>query len=135
MDLALRLARKAEDRTYPNPMVGCVIVKNGRVIGQGYHKKAGRAHAEVEAIRSSKTSTRQGVMYVSLEPCTMCAGAIVLSRVQRVVYAAQDPKAGMCGSLGNLVQDERLNHRVELVSGVRADEASALLKTFFAERR
>ncbi len=74
-------------------------------------------------------------LYVTLEPCTMCAGAIVLSRVERVVFGAHDPKAGMCGSLGNMVQDDRLNHWVEMVSGVRADEASALLKSFFADRR
>ena len=65
----------------------------------------------------------------------MCAGAIVLSRIERVVFGASDPKAGMCGSLGNLVQDARLNHRVELHSGVLADQASSLLKTFFADRR
>jgi tRNA(adenine34) deaminase len=65
----------------------------------------------------------------------MCAGAIVLSRIERVVFGAHDPKAGMCGSLGNLVQDARLNHRVELVAGVLADPASSLLKTFFADRR
>ena len=65
----------------------------------------------------------------------MCAGAIVLARVERVVFAAPDPKAGMCGSLGNLLQDERLNHRADLVSGIRAEESSTLLKEFFAERR
>ena len=74
-------------------------------------------------------------MYVTLEPCPMCAGAIVLSRVERLVFGAHDPMAGMCGSLGNLVQDARLNHRVDLVSGVLADQASTLLKTFFADRR
>ena len=98
------------------------------------------AHAEALAIR--RAAAHQGdwrleghVLYATLEPCAMCAGAIVLSRVERVVFAAHDPKAGMCGSLGNLVQDERLNHRVELVTGVLADEASAMLKEFFAARR
>jgi len=98
------------------------------------------AHAETLAIR--RAAAHQGdwrlvghTLYVTLEPCTMCAGAIVLSRVERLVFGAHDPKAGMCGSLGNLVQDDRLNHRVELFSGVRADEASALLKSFFADRR
>lgn len=98
------------------------------------------AHAEVLAIR--RAAGHQGdwrleghTLYVTLEPCAMCAGAIVLSRVERVVFGAHDPKAGMCGSLGNLVQDERLNHRVELTAGVQAAQASALLKTFFSDRR
>ena len=98
------------------------------------------AHAEALTIR--RAAAHQGdwrlmghTLYVTLEPCTMCAGAIVLSRLERLVFAAHDPKAGMCGSLGNLVQDDRLNHRVALVSGVRADEAAALLREFFAERR
>jgi tRNA(adenine34) deaminase len=74
-------------------------------------------------------------LYVTLEPCAMCAGAIVLSRIERLVFAAADPKAGMCGSLGNVVQDERLNHRVTLDSGVMAEEAGALLRDFFKDRR
>ena len=98
------------------------------------------AHAEALAIRRAAAHLGDWrleghTLYVTLEPCAMCAGAIVLSRVDRVVFGALDPKAGMCGSLGNLVQDPRLNHRVELVSGVAADEASSLLKAFFAERR
>jgi tRNA(adenine34) deaminase len=98
------------------------------------------AHAEALAIRRAAAHLGDWrleghTLYVTLEPCAMCAGAIVLSRVERVVFGALDPKAGMCGSLGNLVQDARLNHRVELVSGVGADEASSLLKAFFAERR
>lgn len=74
-------------------------------------------------------------MFVTLEPCPMCAGAIVNARVKRVVYGADDPKAGACGSLFNVVQDARLNHRAELSRGVLADDAAALLKTFFRERR
>jgi tRNA(adenine34) deaminase len=98
------------------------------------------AHAEAIAIRRAAAHLGDWrleghSLYVTLEPCAMCAGAIVLSRIERVVFGALDPKAGMCGSLGNLVQDARLNHRVELVSGVGADEASSLLKEFFAERR
>jgi tRNA(adenine34) deaminase len=98
------------------------------------------AHAEVLAIRQAAAHLGDWrleghTLYVTLEPCAMCAGAIVLARVDRVVFGAVDPKAGMCGSLGNLVQDERLNHRVDLVPGVCADEASHLLKSFFADRR
>jgi tRNA(adenine34) deaminase len=98
------------------------------------------AHAEALAIRRAAAHLGDWrleghTLYVTLEPCAMCAGAIVLSRIERVVFGTLDPKAGMCGSLGNLVQDARLNHRVELVSMVGADDASRLLKEFFAERR
>lgn len=98
------------------------------------------AHAEALAIRRAAAHLGDWrleghTLYVTLEPCAMCAGAIVLARVERVVFGALDPKAGMCGSLGNLVQDARLNHRVELVPGIGADAASRLLKEFFAERR
>jgi tRNA(adenine34) deaminase len=98
------------------------------------------AHSETLAIR--RAAAHEGdwrlvghTLYVTLEPCAMCAGAIVLSRVERVVFAAHDPKAGMCGSLGNLIQDGRLNHRVDLVTGLLADESSVLLKDFFSDRR
>ena len=74
-------------------------------------------------------------LYVTLEPCAMCAGAIVLARIPRVVFATRDPKAGMGGSLNNLLQDDRLNHRCEIVTGIRAEEASSMLKTFFKGRR
>jgi tRNA(adenine34) deaminase len=98
------------------------------------------AHAEVRVIR--RAAEGQGdwrlldhTLYVTLEPCAMCAGAIVLARIPRLVYAAPDPKAGMCGSLENLVQDERLNHRVRVEAGLLRDECSDLLKTFFRGRR
>ena len=98
------------------------------------------AHAELLTIRSA--SMLQGdwrlldtTLYVTLEPCAMCAGAIVLSRIPRVVYAASDPKAGMAGSLENLLQEPRLNHRCELTSGVRAQESTELLRAFFQSLR
>lgn len=98
------------------------------------------AHAEVRVIRSAARKLgdwrlTDHTLYVTLEPCSMCAGAIVLARIPRLVFAAHDPKAGMCGSLGNLVQDERLNHRVEMEAGLMGDESSALLRRFFGERR
>jgi tRNA(adenine34) deaminase len=98
------------------------------------------AHAETLAVRRAAADLGDWrltghTLYVTLEPCAMCAGAIVLSRVERLVFGAADPKAGMCGSLGNIVQDERLNHRVELVSGVLAAEASEILREFFSDRR
>jgi tRNA(adenine34) deaminase len=98
------------------------------------------AHAEVLALREA--ARRLGdwrlagcILYVTLEPCAMCAGALVLARVDRLVYGAADPKAGMCGSLGNIAQDDRLNHRVVIERGVRAEDAADLLRRFFQERR
>jgi tRNA(adenine34) deaminase len=124
--------------------VGAVLVRADRLVAEGGNRTVRRpdptAHAEVEVLR--KAAARLGdwrlggcTMYVTLEPCSQCAGALVLARVDRVVYGATDPKAGMAGSLGNLLQDPRLNHRVELTAGVLADESAALLKGFFRERR
>ncbi len=142
MERALTLAREAA--AHHEVPVGAVVVAPDGTAFEEWNRTREladpTAHAEMLAIR--RAADHQGdwrlvghTLYVTLEPCTMCAGAIVLSRVERVVFGAHDPKAGMCGSLGNLVQDDRLNHKVELVSGVRADEASALLKSFFAARR
>ncbi len=98
------------------------------------------AHAEVRVIRQAAESLGDWrlldhTLYVTLEPCAMCAGAIVLARVPRLVFAAHDPKAGMCGSLGNLVQDERLNHHVAVEAGLMSDVSAELLRRFFGERR
>ncbi len=142
MERALTMAREAA--AHHEVPVGAVVVAPDGTAFEEWNRTREladpTAHAEMLAIR--RAAAHQGdwrlvghTLYVTLEPCAMCAGAIVLSRVERVVFGAHDPKAGMCGSLGNLVQDDRLNHRVELVSGVRADEASALLKSFFAARR
>lgn len=98
------------------------------------------AHAEMLALREAAAEEGDWrllgyELYVTLEPCAMCAGAIVLARLDRLVFGASDPKAGMCGSLGNIVQDSRLNHRVEMTGGMLADEAGEILKRFFRERR
>jgi tRNA(adenine34) deaminase len=98
------------------------------------------AHAEIQALRAASSALGSWrldgcTLYVTLEPCAMCAGAIVLARVGRVVFGAADPKAGFAGSLGNLVQDERLNHRVELTGGVLEEESGELLRAFFRDRR
>ena len=87
------------------------------------------------ARRAASARLLDATMYVTLEPCSMCAGALVLARVKRLVFAAADPKTGMCGSLENLVQDPRLNHRVELEGGLLAEESGALLRDFFRARR
>ncbi|MDH3271531.1 MAG: tRNA adenosine(34) deaminase TadA [Gemmatimonadota bacterium] len=139
---ALALAREAE-RLGEVP-VGAVVVRDVAIVGEGFNRTVTdsdpSAHAEVVAIRAA--ARRQGdwrltdcTLYVSLEPCAMCAGAIVLARIPRVVFGATDPKAGMAGSLGDLLRDDRLNHRCQVASGVRADESSAMLKAFFRARR
>jgi len=131
----------AEDGEVP---VGAVIVHDGRVIGRAHNQrerlKDPTAHAEMIAITQAAAALDRWrltgcTLYVTLEPCAMCAGAMVLARIDRLVYAAADPKAGACGSLMNLVQDRRLNHRVELTAGVLTDEAGAILRDFFRQRR
>jgi tRNA(adenine34) deaminase len=124
--------------------IGCVIVRDEEEVASAGNERELRrdptAHAEVLALSAASHALGswrlEGCsLYVTLEPCAMCAGAIVLARVDRVVFAAADPKAGFAGSLGNLVQDERLNHRVDLSSGVEADASAELLRTFFRQRR
>lgn len=124
--------------------VGALLVRKGRLLAEAHNRTVSEAdptaHAELLALRAGAGA--QGdfrlegcTLYVTLEPCAMCAGALVLARVPRVVYAAADPKAGMAGSLGNLLQDERLNHRCEITPGVAADASAALLRAFFRGRR
>ena len=145
MELALDEARQAA-REGEVP-VGAVLVRDQRVIGSGRNRREGRrdplAHAEIEAIRRAVAngSTAESwrldgaSMYVTLEPCAMCAGALVAARVERLVFAASDPKGGYCGTLGNLVQEPRVNHRMEVVAGVCQEAASELLRKFFADLR
>ena len=124
--------------------VGALVVANGALIAEARNRTRAwsdpTAHAEVVALRAAAESLGgwrllDATLYVTLEPCAMCAGAMVLARVRRLVYAAADPKTGMCGSLGCIVQDPRLNHRLEVTGGVHAEEAAALLRTFFRARR
>jgi tRNA(adenine34) deaminase len=139
---ALALARQAgESGEVP---VGAVLVKDGAVVGRGSNRpvseKDPTAHAEVVALRDAAGrigNYRLGEceLYVTLEPCAMCAGAIMHARVRRVVYGAADPKSGACGSVVNLFAEDRLNHHAEVVGGVMANEAGRLLQEFFAARR
>ena len=124
--------------------VGAVVLREGKVVSQRHNERElsgdPTAHAEVLALRDASSALgtwrlTDVTLVVTLEPCPMCAGALVAGRVQRVVFGAADPKAGACGSLYNLCSDPRLNHEVEVQHGVRADEASALLSGFFADRR
>jgi tRNA(adenine34) deaminase len=124
--------------------VGAVLVRGDEVLASAGNARERlgdpTAHAEVLALRAA--AFRIGswrldgcALYVTLEPCAMCAGALVLARVDRLVFGAPDPKAGFAGSLGDLVRDPRLNHRLDVVSGIRAEEAGELLREFFAARR
>ena len=143
MDLALELAREAASEG--EVPVGAVVVDaDGVVVARGRntrerdHDPAG--HAEVVALRAAARARGEWrlvgcTLVVTLEPCTMCAGAVGLSRVDRLVFGAYDDRAGAVGSLWDVVRDRRLNHRPEVVAGVRADEAAALLDDFFADRR
>ncbi|MDP2577676.1 MAG: tRNA adenosine(34) deaminase TadA [Candidatus Palauibacterales bacterium] len=142
MELALEEALAASERG--EVPVGALIVREGQIIARAHNLTRERsdptAHAEVLAIRAAAAALgdwrlNDCDLYVTLEPCAMCAGAMVLARIRRLVFAAADPKAGMCGSLGNIVEDERLNHRVIVQSGVGEAEAARLLRGFFGKRR
>lgn len=124
--------------------IGAVLVKDGVVVGRGYNLRESRqdpcAHAELLAIRQAARRLRAWrltgtVLYVTLEPCPMCMGAIILARVERLVFGSFDPKAGAAGSLYDLTSDHRFNHRVQVTSGVRSEECSAILSDFFRELR
>lgn len=142
MARALDLAREAA--LSDEVPVGAVIVRDGAEIATGVNRTVRdsdpTAHAEVVAIRAAAAALGDWrligcTLYVTLEPCAMCAGAIVLARIPTVVFGATDPKAGMSGSLDNLLQDERLNHRCTVISGIEAESSSTLLKEFFRARR
>jgi tRNA(adenine34) deaminase len=142
MRLALREAERAVE--HDDVPVGAVVVKDGEVIGAGHNERELRedptAHAETLALRQASRTlgswrVLDSVMYVTLEPCAMCAGAIVLSRIPRVVFAASDPKAGAAGSVLDLLNVPALNHRPEVAGGLLAQEAGDMLRGFFAGRR
>jgi len=124
--------------------VGAVIVQGGRITGQGYNRPITdcdpSAHAEIVALRDAASAVANyrlpdAELYVTLEPCLMCVGAMLHARVRRLVFGAYDPKAGSAGSVLDLAADRRFNHRIEVTGGLLADECSARLKSFFGERR
>ncbi len=142
MDKALAEARKAA--SIAEVPIGCVIVRDNKIIARAHNlretKQDPAAHAELLAIRKAAKKLNSWrlldtTLYVTLEPCTMCMGAIILARIPTVVFGCFDPKAGAAGSLYDLSKDSRLNHSCELISGIRHQECSSLLTSFFAELR
>lgn len=142
MQIALKEAEKAEKKG--EVPIGAVIVHEDKVIATGYnHRETTQttlSHAELIAIEKANKVLKSWrledcILYVTLEPCPMCAGAIVQSRIKRVVYGASDPKAGCAGTLMNLLQEDKFNHQVEVTSGVLKEECSALLSDFFRQLR
>jgi tRNA(adenine34) deaminase len=142
MRLALEQAEGA--RANGDVPIGALVARGDEVLGRAGNARERdqdpTAHAEILALRQAAGRLRgwhlEGcTLYVTLEPCAMCAGAVVLARIERLVFGAADPKAGFAGSLGDLVRDPRLNHAVEVTSGVLGSECGDLLRSFFAERR
>ncbi|HEY1594275.1 MAG TPA: tRNA adenosine(34) deaminase TadA [Thermoleophilaceae bacterium] len=142
MRLALREAERALD--HDDVPVGCVIARDQEVIGAAPNERELRsdptAHAEILALRAAAQALgnwrlTDAVVYVTLEPCAMCAGALVLARVPRVVYGTTDPKAGAAGSVLNVLAEPKLNHRPQVAGGLLAEESAGLLREFFATRR
>jgi tRNA(adenine34) deaminase len=142
MRLALDEARRAAERG--EVPIGAVVARDGEVISAAGNEREGRsdptAHAEMLAMREAALALGgwripDSVLFVTLEPCAMCAGAIVLARIPRVVYAAADPKAGAAGSVLDILAERRLNHRPRVEAGLFAEESAALLESFFAARR
>ena len=142
MKEALKEAQKAyEINEVP---IGAVIVRNGEIVGRGYNQKEtmkdATLHAEISAIKDACVNLRGWrlpgcTMYVTLEPCSMCAGALVNSRIERLVIGARDLKKGACGAVLNIFQMEKLNHQINVQFGVLEEDSSNILKTFFAELR
>ena len=142
MSLALEQAGIAEENG--DVPIGCVIVHNGQIIGKAYNQREQlqdpTAHAEIIALTQAAAALETWrltgcTIYVTLEPCPMCAGALVLARIDRLVYGCDDPKTGAVKSLYKIVQDDRLNHRIEVAGGILADQCSELLQKFFQKRR
>ncbi len=142
MDQALQEARKA--LAIQEVPIGAIVVNQGNIVGRGHNQRETlqdpTAHAEIIALREAAKNLgswrlTNATIYVTLEPCPMCAGAIVNARIKILIYGVNAPKTGAVSSLMNIVQDRRLNHQVEVIEGIREDACSRLLKEFFSRRR
>ncbi len=142
MQRAIKLAKKAEARD--EVPVGAIVVYEDKIIGEGWNQPITSddptAHAEIMAIRAASTYLNNyrlpnTTLYVTLEPCAMCAGAIIHARIARLVYAVDDAKTGACGSVFNLLQADRLNHTVKIEKGVMEDDCRSLIQNFFKQKR
>lgn len=142
MGLALKEAQRAYDIN--EVPIGCVIVYKGEVIGRGYNSRISHknplCHAEIKAINEACAIVGDWrlegcTLFVTVEPCPMCSGAILQARLDEVVFGASNPKAGCCGSILNMMDDDRFNHRVKITKDIRKDECAALMKSFFKMRR
>ncbi len=142
MKIAMELAQEAA--VAGEVPVGAIVVKDGQIIGRGSNAPIGlhdpSAHAEIQALRDAAKNVGNYrlvdcTLYVTLEPCAMCAGAIQHARISRLVYGASDAKTGACGSVVNLMAETKLNHQTEVTSGIMAEETASLLSSFFKERR
>jgi tRNA(adenine34) deaminase len=142
MSEALKEAKKAADKD--EVPVGAVVVQEGKIISRGHNQvellRDATAHAEMLALTSAENSSGAkwligASLYVTLEPCAMCAGALVLARVKHIYYGAQDPKSGACGSVVNIANHKKLNHRIKVKGGMMREECGELLKEFFRKKR
>jgi tRNA(adenine34) deaminase len=142
--MSMALEEAVESALHGDVPIGCVVVRGDELLGAAGNQREllndPTAHAEIVALRQAADEVgswrlEDCTLYVTLEPCAMCAGAMVNARLDRVVFGASDPKAGFAGSLGNLLQDERLNHRIDLEAGVLAGRSADVLRGFFRERR
>ncbi len=142
--MAEALAEARQGAALGEVPVGAIVIREGEIIGRGHNRRESDgdplAHAELLALAGAARATRGWrldgcTIYVTLEPCAMCAGALVNSRVDRLVYGTEDPRAGFCGSLGDLVRDRRLNHRLRVTSGVLDEECGEILRQFFVALR
>lgn len=142
----MREALKEAERAFARDEVpvGCVVVHQGKIIGRGHNQvemlKDPTAHAEMLALTSAASSLgskwlNEASVYVTIEPCSMCAGAMVLARVRNLIYGADDPKTGACGSVFNVAHCAKLNHRIKIVRGVLKQDCAALLREFFKKKR
>ena len=135
MDMALELAKRGMGAVNPNPLVGAVIVKDEKVIGKGWHERFGGLHAERNALADCKESTEGATIYVTLEPCSMCSGAIIGARLTRLVYGAKDQKTGAVESVFKLFDERRVNHHTDVTAGVLEEDCLRMLRSFFVELR